>query len=399
MNKVAVVAYSAPPYSAGGIASAHYNLFLALRGAGYDARLFTFGDPDRADEEHIVRRGGPKWFNALLQKLLHLIFKVIQPGQRAYQLSDVLTSYSGARRMGAAIKHFAPDVVILSDHGAPGLGLPRMPGTRLIISSHHNPARFANDPLLGKFSKLDARLAVALEQRVIDRMDAAYCSAPYTRAWFERTYDFEGPIHIIPNLLDEDTLAGVPASDLRPSLGLVEEAPLIYMPSAASRLKGGDYWLDIIRCIAAASAQPLGFYVPGQPPRDFSLDEADLPDNVRLAMPGQQPYAEHVAAVKACSFGISPSLIENYSMALLEAVVCGVPMLAFDTGGNAAIIKDGHNGYLTPLGDVEAICTHAVSLLDPGSLAALQQRTRDYSQRELSAQKTLRAFTDMIEAA
>ena len=194
MKKIAVVAYSAPPYSAGGIASAHFNLFRVLRGQGYDARLFTFGDSGRADEEHIVRRGAPKRLKAFLQWLLHLIFKVIQPGQRAYELSDVLTSYIGARRMGLAIKDFGPDVVILSDHGAPGLGLPHMPGTRLIISSHHNPARFANDPLLGRFSKLDSRMTVALEQRVIDRVDAVYCSAPYAQDWFERTYHFSGQI-------------------------------------------------------------------------------------------------------------------------------------------------------------------------------------------------------------
>lgn len=399
MKKIAVVAYSAPPYSAGGIASAHFNLFRALRAAGYGARLFTFGDPGRADEEHIVRRGGPPWLNALLRKLLQWMFMLIQPGQRAYQLSDVLTSHVGARRMGRAIKAFEPDVVILSDHGAPGLEVPRMPQAKLIVSSHHNPLRFAGEPLLGKFSQLDARLALALEQRVIDRVDAVYCSAPYSRDWFTRAYRFDGPIHIIPNLLDEETLHSVAPHDLRPELGLAAETVLIYMPSATSRLKGGEYWLEIVQRIAQASDDPIGFYMPGQPPAGFTLDDASLPQNVRLFMPGQQPYAEHVAIVKACSFGISPSLIENYSMALLEAVVCGVPMLAFDTGGNAAIIVDGEDGFLAPLGDMDTLCAYAIDLLDPEKLAALQQRTSDYSQRELSAQKTIQAFIEMIEAA
>jgi glycosyltransferase involved in cell wall biosynthesis len=399
MKKIAIVAYSAPPYSAGGIATAHFNLFRALRGKGYDARMFTFGDLHRADEEHIVRRGGSPWLNAIIQRLLHFVFKVFQPGHRAYQTSDILTAYQGARRMGRAIRDFDPDVVVLSDHGAPGLGLPRLPRAKLVISSHHNPMRFAGEPILGKFSKLDARIAVALEQRVINQVDVVYCSTPYTKDWFERTYRFDGPILVIPNLLDEAVLNSVVAQDPRQRLGLDADAVVVYMPSATSRLKGGEYWLELISRIASVSPRPLGFYVPGQAPPSPTLKDASLPPNARLDMPGQQPYAEHVAAVKACSFGISPSLIENYSMAILEAVMCGVPMLAFDTGGNNAIIQNGQNGYLAPLGDLDTLSGQAIKLLAPERLIALQKRTRAYSQRELAAENTIQAFIEMIETS
>ena len=49
LRKVAVVAFSAPLYSMGGVANAHFNPFRLLQHMRLDARLFTFGDYDRED--------------------------------------------------------------------------------------------------------------------------------------------------------------------------------------------------------------------------------------------------------------------------------------------------------------------------------------------------------------
>jgi glycosyltransferase involved in cell wall biosynthesis len=396
-RKVAVVAYSAPPHGAGGVASAHFNLFRLLQKSGLEARLFTFGENELRDEADIVRRGSPGWVVFVVQKTLGVLFAILQPGKACYQTADIAKSLIGAKRMSREIAAFSPDVIILSDHGAPGLALDKAEKTKVILVSHHNPARFLALPG-ANYSKLDAHLALSLEHRVFMKVDAVVCPSAYMREWFERSYKFSGVIKVIPNLLDEEALKAIPPMDLRSQFNMEPETVVVYLPSAGGMLKGADYLLALIRRLCAKSTQVIGFYVPGEIPPRLMEQAAGLPDQARLCFTGQLSYVEHIANVKACSFGISPSLIENYSMALLEAVCCGVPMLAFETGGNADIIHNGENGYLVAEGDVDALSVLAIELLETGTLKELRQKTTVFSRGHLSSRKALKAYLDLMDS-
>ena len=51
-------------------------------------------------------------------------------------------------------------------------------------------------------------------------------------------------------------------------------------------------------------------------------------------------------------------------MALLEAQMCGLPVVAGRTGGVPDIVADGETGLLTPEGDDEAFAAALADLLD-----------------------------------
>lgn len=55
---------------------------------------------------------------------------------------------------------------------------------------------------------------------------------------------------------------------------------------------------------------------------------------------------------------------EGYSMALLEACACAVPIVATDVGGNREIVADGVNGRLVPAAAPEALAEALGELLD-----------------------------------
>ncbi|MEX2144506.1 MAG: glycosyltransferase family 4 protein [Anaerolineales bacterium] len=397
LRKVAVVAYSAPPYSTGGVASAHFNLFRLLQRSGLEARLFTFGEAGYEDGLDVVRRGTPRWLNSLLQKIIGLLFALIQPGKSAYQTMDILKSIVGATRMSREIKKYSPNVIVLSDHGAPGLMLMKPKGTKIVLVSHHNPARFLSIAD-GNYSRFDTQVALGLEQRVFSKVDAVVCPSAYMKRWFEKSYKYPGPVSVIPNVIDEKLLLGIQPLDLRAHFNLEQNSIVIYMPSAGSYLKGAGFILELIREIVAQSKNAIGFYVPGDIPSGLLDQVSELPDKARLCFTGPLSYEEHIGNVKTCSFGISPSLIENYSMALLEAVHCGVPMLAFETGGNADIIRYGENGYLVPEGDIKSLSKLATQLLESGRLKALQEKTMTYSQLHLSSQTALDAYLEMMKS-
>jgi glycosyltransferase involved in cell wall biosynthesis len=398
-KRIAIVAYSAPPYSAGGVASAHFNLFQGLKKRKqFEVRFFTFGDTGRRSTRELVRAGSPRWFTKLVGAFNGVFFALFSPGKPGYQAFDVISSQWGARRMGAEMEKFNPHVVILSDHGAPALAMRKPAGSKWILISHHNPARFvANQELAATHSVLDAKLAVWFEQRSLSKIDLVVCPSAYMKTWFVKTYEFNKRILVIPNLLDSKTVDAITAKSPRKKLRLRKKTQLIYMPSAGSPLKGGHYLTRIVAGLAG-SGQPLAFYIPGPITDELKETSRRFNGSASFFMPGQLSYHRHIAYMKSCSFGISPSLMENYSMALLEAVYSGVPMITFDTGGNSEIIRDGKNGYLTPVGDIPAVVKHGRALLKPKTLKRIKKQAARYSRTELSPSKPLKEYAELVSS-
>jgi glycosyltransferase involved in cell wall biosynthesis len=377
-ERVAIVSDSAPPYGGGGIASAHYALFKGLRRRGIEAALFTYFDRafPAEPEAHIHRFGPPPRLTKNLLRLNRILFGLIQPGRKAWYAVDSLTSGMGVRRMAGALAAYRPDVILFPDQGTPALLLPKPPGVTWGLIAHHNPLRFQGSPLAGEFSSLDARLAIAFEQRALRRIDRAACPSRHMRAWFDRAFRFDGPVAVIPNVPDADSVARAAPHDLRPALGLPPDAPVLVIPSGEVRLKGTEHVFPILARLAAGYDRPFGVFIGGELEGGLAAQLPGLPPHMRLHLPGRLAHGEYLARLKACSFGLFPSLIDNYSMALVEASLAGVPMLAFDAGGNADILADGQNGRLFPTYDWEALSDAALGLLlNPAELAALRTRT------------------------
>jgi glycosyltransferase involved in cell wall biosynthesis len=58
-----------------------------------------------------------------------------------------------------------------------------------------------------------------------------------------------------------------------------------------------------------------------------------------------------------------PSETESFGLAALEALSCEVPVIASRVGGLPEVIREGENGFLLPVGDVEAMADAALGLL------------------------------------
>ena len=87
-----------------------------------------------------------------------------------------------------------------------------------------------------------------------------------------------------------------------------------------------------------------------------------------------------------------PSQTESFGLSALEALACGVPVIASDVGGLPEVIRHGVTGFLRPLGDVSAMAHDAIALLGDdarwltmSNTAALDARTR-FADREVVAQ-------------
>lgn len=73
------------------------------------------------------------------------------------------------------------------------------------------------------------------------------------------------------------------------------------------------------------------------------------------------------------------SISEGYSIALLEACACALPIVATRVGGNGEIVADGVNGLLVPPRDPDALATALLALLDdPARAQAMGRAGREW---------------------
>jgi glycosyltransferase involved in cell wall biosynthesis len=63
-----------------------------------------------------------------------------------------------------------------------------------------------------------------------------------------------------------------------------------------------------------------------------------------------------------------PSVEEGFGMVIIEAMACGVPVVATRCGGPDSIITDGKDGYLVPMNDAPAMADAITRLCTDGEL-------------------------------
>lgn len=117
------------------------------------------------------------------------------------------------------------------------------------------------------------------------------------------------------------------------------------------------------------------------------LKQLDLED--RVVFLGKQNTVSHVLSI--ADVLLLPSEKESFGLVALEAMACGVPTIASNTGGLPELISDAETGFLADVGDVDKMAAYALRLLSDKAL---------YEQFSQACVSRARAkFDDRINAA
>ncbi len=93
-----------------------------------------------------------------------------------------------------------------------------------------------------------------------------------------------------------------------------------------------------------------------------------------------------------------PSEQESFGLTALEAMNCGVPVIATNIGGLPEVITHGETGYLFSVGDVENMAAHAISLLnDPARHHLFKAKARKRAEETFSAAKIIPQYEAFYE--
>jgi glycosyltransferase involved in cell wall biosynthesis len=90
------------------------------------------------------------------------------------------------------------------------------------------------------------------------------------------------------------------------------------------------------------------------------------PEQVRFV--GFQTASQVAAWLRASDIYAWPAIDEAFGMAFIEAQACGLPVVAGNGGGVAAVVCADRTGLLVPVGDVEAFAGAMARLLTDAGL-------------------------------
>ena len=384
-SKIAILSDKFPPLNSGGIANAHYNLYKKLKDNGYIVKVFTYLDEKSRTKKisrvvNVCRFGASKVTVKLISILFIFYYKLrrVLWGKKmgsilSYQFKLVILSNLASWKINKKLKLFNPNIVILPDFGAPAFSIKKIKTAKYIHISHHNPMRFLGNPLIGDHSESDARLAVWCEQKSLKKMDAVVCPSVYMKNVFEDTFKFTRSVSVIPNIVADQFIESIQKKDLHKILKIDKNDPIIYIPSAGSKIKGSKYVNKILRNLNARLNQRVAFYLSGE----LSMSQKDeldkLNENIIVFAPGRVDYESNIAYVKSCSICISPTLLESFGMAILEALLCNIPCVCFDVGAIREFIVDGKNGFIIPYLDIEQLIDKSIMIIKNDSVLSKQK--------------------------
>lgn len=185
-------------------------------------------------------------------------------------------------------------------------------------------------------------------------------------------------------------------ASIRGELHIPENAPVIGLVARIDALKGHADLLRITQSLIATHPQLRLLFV-GDGFHRAAIEQLALECHLtdRVIYTGLVPLARVAELYRAMDVMVLPSYQEGQSRTLIESLLCGCPIVAYDTGGIREVCIDHVTGRLVPTGDLEVLREAiAWSLDQPQEAAKLAENGREHVTRKFDQ----RVMCTMLES-
>ncbi len=211
---------------------------------------------------------------------------------------------------------------------------------------------------------------IAIERRLMQEVDTVVAATTLDRAQMVWKYGADAErIRVVPCGVDLRRFQPKDRTAARARLGLPADEELLLCVGRMEPLKGMD---ALIRALALLDAEGPSqrrcrrvLLIGGDDesrPGDWNNEQRrldalrhELGVADRVSFLGARPQEQLPDYFSAADVVAVPSHYESFGMAALEALACGVAVVASDVGGLALTIEDGRSGLLFPPNDHVAL--------------------------------------------
>jgi N-acetyl-alpha-D-glucosaminyl L-malate synthase BshA len=194
----------------------------------------------------------------------------------------------------------------------------------------------------------------------INKSDGVTTVSGYLKDETVRMFTPKKEITVIPNFVDTSLFFRSPKLEIREQLGIGREKIVIHI----SNFRPVKCIGDIIRIFYAVSQKVNATLLlvgdgPERSEAEILVRQFGIVDRVKFL----GKLVDIVPLLSIADVMLMPSNAESFGLAALEAMACGVPVVATLAGGFPEFIEQGRHGYLLPPGDIEGMTEKALLLL------------------------------------
>lgn len=201
----------------------------------------------------------------------------------------------------------------------------------------------------------------------------------------------EKDIETVYNFIDERVYRPVSAYHLKKEFGIRDDEKVVIHVSNFRAVKRVT---DVVKVFANIAEQmPAKLLLVGDGPEMTVVCRLaeSLGLEGRVLYLGKQDNVEELYAISDVKLLLSEK--ESFGLVALEAMACGVPCIGTNAGGIPEVIEDGENGFVRPIGDINAISEAAIQLLTNDSLyTRIKQRAIETVQERFHSSDIVRQY-------
>ena len=217
-------------------------------------------------------------------------------------------------------------------------------------------------------SASESGFRVRLHRFTVPWMDAMTVNSVASRRYWSRQLAVsEDRISVIRNGVDTATYCPGPSAS----------EPIIGVLARLHPINGHVWLLDALARLDALVPEPWTCHLAGAGPSERAL-RAQVG---RLGLDHRVRFRGHctapVAFLQSVMIAVHPALASGMPNAVLEAMACGLPVVATSVGGTPEAIESDETGWLVEPGDTEETALRLASLLrNPDARRTVGERAR-----------------------